>query len=933
MAADLDATSQRLIKTKLSIPQRRRSLVLRPRLFSLLSQGISRSLTLICAPAGYGKTTLLVDWIDCLHQKEEKDHPSICWLSLDEEDNDPALFLNYFIAAWENNNLLQGEESRALLLTLPALPIRSVMGALVNDLSNFTAPIWFVLDDFQYITNQTIQEGIAFFLDHLPAHVHLVIATRSDPPLALARLRARNQLVEIRANDLRFTPNEAADFLNQSMQLPLSKEDISTLEVRTEGWIAGLQMAAVAMEGLSRQTGAEPEAVSQGIPEPARLDLTKFVQGFSGSHRYILDYLSEEALNRQPADVQRFLAWTSLLDRFCAPLCEALIDDPRIPSREMLAYLDKANMFLIELDTQATIHGDQCWYRYHHLFTDLLRARLKQSQPAMIPQLHLRASIWFEQNGLVVEAVRHSLAAHDDERAAELIERYGPTRWSKSDTTIMMLTMHLEPEILIAHPKLGIYRAWILIASGQIPTAVLLLKDLKGTVSQKNLPLSSNWMSGCIDLFLVYASSPLNGNQQTPLPDLEAPEALLAFEAMPVEDTGLHNIADFLLAILLGRQGEIDRPAEILIHCIERDAAVKGTTAVPLAVPLLARTLLMQGRLHDAADLCQEYLKPVTQKGIEYFYNAGSIHIILGEVLREWNDLEEAEAQIREGIRVNETWQVTSSISLGYAALARVQETRGDFDGALDTLQKMEAMLADRTRPPDLEGELRALKIRLWLATGDLARAVAWADHFPIQQPIRPIEETDYLTAARVRLAEKNYPAAEHILEMLDQTPGIEKRVNRKIKIDLLIACALAGQNQMHQALQLLETYLSLAKREGHMRIFLDMGQPMKELLQVYLGLRTSDHQAYAQKLLDEFLTHRQDPTPGNQQPVLIEPLTNREREVLRLMGAGFSNHQIAENLILSEGTIKFHMHHILEKLEVRSRTAALVKAKELKLI
>jgi LuxR family maltose regulon positive regulatory protein len=341
----------------------------------------------------------------------------------------------------------------------------------------------------------------------------------------------------------------------------------------------------------------------------------------------------------------------------------------------------------------------------------------------------------------------------------------------------------------------------------------------------------------------------------------------------------------------------------------------------------------MQGHLHEAADLCQEYLKPIVQKGSEFFYNAGSLHIILGEVLREWNHLDEAEAHIREGIRVNEYWKVTSSVSLGYAALARVQETKGNFDDALNTLQKMEAMLTGHTRPPDLEGELRALKIRLWLATGDLARSVAWVDHFPIQQSIHPIEETEYLTAARVRLAEKNYYEAQHILEMLDKTPGIEKRVNRKIKIDLLMACTLAGQNQVSQALQLLETYLSLAKTEGHIRIFLDMGQPMKELIQRYVGTRAASHQAYAQKLLDEFPTSEQEPTLENTQPVLIEPLTPREREVLSLMGAGFSNHQIAESLVLSEGTIKFHMHNLLEKLEVHSRTAALVKAKELKLI
>ncbi len=928
MVPSPDLLHSPLIKTKLSAPQRRASLVQRPRLLSLLSDTCSKTLTLICAPAGYGKTTLLIDWLACLLQKEEHSHSPICWLSLDDGDNDVTLFLNYLIAACENETPHIGAASSALLLTFPTPPLQAVLGALINDLCNLTKPIWFVFDDYQFITNKIIHEGMDFFLDHLPAHVHVILATRSDPPLPLARLRARNQLIEIRADDLRFTPNEAADFLHQTMHLPLSNEDISILEARTEGWIAGLQMAAVAMHGLTRQVVTDP----QGNPEPAHLDLTKFVQGFSGSHRYILDYLSEEALNQQPADVQRFLAWTSLLDRFCAPLCDALLADPEIPSpampsRDMLAYLDHANLFLVGLDTQATIEGDPYWYRYHHLFTDLLRARLRQSQPAMIPQLHLRASRWYEQNGLELEAIRHSLFAKDHERAADLIERHGPSRWSKSDTNIMMLAMHLPQEVLIAHPRLGIYRAWILIASGQIPAAILLINDLKERIDRKGDQPPFGWMRAYMDLLLAYAINPADRNQPTPLPDLQA------LEAMSEEDTGLHNIADFLSAILLGRQGEMDRPAEILIRCIQRDASVKGTTAVSLAIPLMARTRLMQGRLHEAADLCRTYLKPVTQKGTKFFYKAGSLHIVLGEVLREWNDLEEAEAQIREGIRVNEPWQMTAFDTLGYTALARVQETRGDTDGALNTLQRLETMFEDRAKPPDLEGELRALKVRLWLATGDLASAVAWANHFPIQQPPHPLQETEYLTAARVRLAEKNYRETQRILQVLDQTPGIEKRVNRKIKIDLLMACTLAGQNQMSQALQRLERCLSLAEPEGFIRVFLDIGEPMKELLQVYLGTRVAVHQTFAQKLLDGFPSKWQAPAPGNKQPILTEPLTPREQEVLSLMGAGFSNRQIAENLVLSEGTIKFHMHNILEKLEVHSRTAALVRAKELKLI
>ena len=472
-----------MIKTRISAPRLRANLVSRPRLLHLLDRGTTRALTLICAPAGYGKTTLILEWIASL---EKTGAAALSWLSLDPGDNDPSLFLSYLVATLENENPQLGGEARAMLSAFPPPPFQSVLGALINDLLAADLPIRLVLDDYQYISNPVIHEGMAFFLERIPAGVHLIIATRSDPPLLLARLRARDQLVEVRADALRFTPDEVTEFLNRAMGLSLSYEDISALETRTEGWIAGLQMAALSMQG--------------------RTDVSGFIQAFSGSHRYILDYLAEEALNRQPAEVQQFLSWTSILDRMSAPLCDAVLGDAKEPAREMLAYLDQANLFLIALD------DIRCWYRYHHLFADLLRARLKQSQPGLALTLHLRASEWFEQNGFAVEAVQHSLSALDYERAADLIERGGPGAWSSGDPSLLMLMDRLPAPVLHTRPKLCIYQAWMLAAQGQSQNTLPLLEDLKQQISSGEDTPERRWMLAFIDLLGAY-SAPQAGEQ------------------------------------------------------------------------------------------------------------------------------------------------------------------------------------------------------------------------------------------------------------------------------------------------------------------------------------------------------------------------------------------------------------------------------------
>ena len=890
-----------LLKTKLSVPPLRESFVSRPRLLSLLSEGAGRTLMLICAPAGYGKTTLLAEWIASFSYNKEPAGQNICWLSLDEGDNDSVRFLNYLVAAFENANIGVSTEIWTILNSFPPPTPQAILTLLLNQFEHLSFPITLVLDDYQFISNPEIQECLTFLLDHAPSNLHLVIATRSDPPLPLPRLRARNQLVEVRADALRFTLDQVTDFLSQVMQLSLSVEDISALETRTEGWVTGLQMAALSLKG--------------------RPDVSQFIQKFSGSHRYILDYLAEEVLNLQSIEIQQFLMFTSILDRFCAPLCSVVVGESELLSRETLEYLDRANLFLIALDDEKN------WYRFHHLFADLLKARLLQDQPGIVPELRRRASVWFEKNGDIAEAIQQSFFSHDYEHAAELIEQYGPTRWSISDTSIMLMADRLPPEMLLARPRLGIYQSWIMVSQGQRSAAIRLLIDLRQQIPRNDLNPEYRWMRSYVELLLAYAPDPASEQAKIVLQDYQV------FDEMPEQDLGLRNTADILYAMLLTRRGELEAPADILLQCVQRDVTAKGTTGIPMAVPFLARIRLMQGRLHEAATLCRTYLKPVTERGKKFFYTAGSLNIVLGEVLREWNELGSAEEQIREGIQANKLWKNIFTDALGYSALARVQEAKGDLGEAFETLDKLEEMFANRTKPADWETELRSLRVRLWLADGNLASASEWADNFPVNELSNLPQELDYLTIARVRLAQGKYHEAQQISELLDRTPGLEKRINRKIKIGLLLASALSGQNKLSEALRVFETCLALGESDMHMRVFLDGKDATREILLAYLRSPTAKHKTYAQKLLEAFPGSPEGLLSEKSQAVDMDALTPRERDVLHLMAEGWSNRQIAEKLVLAEGTVKFYVHTVLEKLQVHSRTQAILIARERNLI
>jgi LuxR family maltose regulon positive regulatory protein len=802
----------------------------------------------------------------------------------------------------------------------------AILTSLINDLltpagdfgkTTHAREMVLVLDDYHVISNPEAHATVTFLLEHCPGALHLVIASRSDPPLPLARLRARGQLAELRAADLSFTGQEAGRFLNEAMDLGLDTAAVAVLEERTEGWAAGLQMAALSLR--------------------SRSDVAGFIAGFSGTNRFILDYLLEEILAGQPEEIVQFLLYTSILDRLCGPLCDALWAGERWPgtgsraevelpvdprsairdSRSILDYLETSNLFLVPLD------DERAWFRYHQLFTDLLRTRLEQTQPGLIPQLHERASVWLEQHGLIPEAVQHCLAAGEIDRAAGLIQRYGPARWAESDLSVIRLADRLAPAVLLAWPSIALYRAWLHILQGHTAEAHLLLKNMA-----EHIPAAgpdSAWIHTLIAVGLAFLSRRSDPAGLAPLPAVED------LEAIPAGEPILRDAADALYAMTLGRRGEFERAEELSLRCIRREKNPLGAlSAVPNLVPFLASIYILQGRLHAAASLCRQYLDPIRAQGNRFVYIAGIVNIVLGDVLCEWNFLDEAEQQIRAGLRANEPWQNIITQAFGLLALARVLQARGDFAGALRAVEEFETRLEGQTGPFEYAEDQRTLRVRVQLAFGDLQSAARWAEQIQRSEDFRRHPKRYRLTLASICLAQGRFDEAEKILTEIAATAPAGNSLNRRIQTQLLLAAAAAGQGRAPEAMQILETCLDLAEPEGYLQTFIEIGEPVRDLLAAYLRLAAPGHRLYARKILEAFPPSGSAKTAGEQPGGLVEPLSERELEVLQLIALGKTNQEIAGRLVVARGTIKAHAANIFRKLDVDNRTAAVARARDL---
>jgi LuxR family maltose regulon positive regulatory protein len=880
-------------------------MVSRPRLLEQLDQGLAGRLILVSAPAGFGKTTVLSEWIA---DRELR----VAWVSLDEGDNDPVRFGRYMVAALQAVVPQVGKAAHDWLRAPQPPPLESVLTLLINDLCLVSEELVLVLDDYHTLGAGAVHQAVAFVLDRLPPSLHLVIATRADPPLPLSRWRSRDQMTEVRADDLRFTFAETTEFFGRVMGLGLSSDEIATLEERTEGWIVGLQMAALSLRG--------------------REDASAFVQAFSGSHRYVLDYLVAEVIDSQPPQIQQFLLQTSILDRLSGPLCEAITGQSG--GQSMLERLESANLFLVPLD------DERRWYRYHHLFAGLLRAKLTQTRGDQhLEMLHTQAAGWYEASGFLGEAIHHALAAHDYDRAAQLIESMSESAWLNGEFYRLLGWIQALPrELTRSRPWLCIWYTWALLQSGTVQGVEALINDAV-RVSADWLPSQpanarpdTQALMDQITALRVISASCLRHN-----PGETLKLASRALELPPVENRMSSLIARCEVLYNVGfayyLAGELHK-AEQTYQEAKRTAHKIGfllrDTLVTHKLALIQQVI---GRLHQPYHLYQETLAFMQEQGKEEFFGTGYLCCGMSHLLYEWDCLEEAQQMVAESLRLNEMAQVPHLFIDSYNAQARLFIAQRDLDAAQTALQKAASLIQKYYCWPEVIAMNESCQVRLWLAKGDLTSAIRWAKGRQSADSEAPCftQEWSEIVRARVLIAQELLDEAASLSERLARSAEAGGRNGRLIEILVLQAIALHAQNRVTHALTVLEKALSLAEPEGYVRVFVDEGPPMVALLRQ--AASRSIVPGYTNRLLAVLGEEPRGTAKGKPIPALIEPLSERELEVLRLVADGLSNQEIADALILTVGTVKAHVHNIYGKLSVRGRTQAIALTRELHLL
>jgi len=929
--------SEPLLHTKLFIPLTRYNLVPRTRLIEKLNGGLmmGRKLTLISAPAGFGKTTLVSDWITNCKCKA-------AWLSLDKGDNDPVRFLSYLIAALQTIEKNFATGVLAVLQSPQPPPIEASLTLLLNEISAIQENFILVLDDYHEIDSEHIDQALTFLLDHMPPQMHLVITTREDPSLPLSRYRARGQLTELRVTDLRFIPEESSAFLNQIVNLKLSAEDFVSLETRTEGWIAGLQLAALALLAM------------QG-----REDTARFIQAFTGSHRFVLDYLVEEVLSHQSEQVRSFLLQTAILERLCAPLCNAV--NMREDGKEMLDILERHNLFLIPLDEK------RHWYRYHHLFADVLQAFLTEARPDQVSGLHQRASVWYEKNGLLPDAIRHALAAKDLDRAAGLIELAWPaTEERRIQSTLWLGWVKTLPEdMFINHPVLNVNYAFALLGIGEMEAAEIRLKDaerwLKPETESQGMIVTDKEqfksMPESIAIGRAYIAQAFGNIHET------IKYTCQVLELVPEGDSYRREQAALMLGMTYWATGDLKAAELVFADQTKRLWTIGNIPDAISTTVVLADIRTALGHLQEAISTCEELLQLIINQGNQNFPGAADLYRELSDLYLEQYDLKAADQHLKKSKELGEKSELPVWRYRWYFSLARFNKTRGNLDGALEFLNEAEK-LHIRTPLPDLY-PISAMKTRIWVAQGRLTKALDWVKEQRLSADDRLsfLREFDHITLARILIAkyqddqsEDTIHEARRLLDRLLQAAEEGNRIGAVIEILVLQTLTLQAQGDIKTAHATLTRALSLAEPGGYIRIFVAEGKPMAALLarleSAGESLRLKE---FTLKLLSAFDVHKEflpfASTPAGKnrsslssqsliehkirlaKDILVEPLSERELEVLRLLKTDMSGPEIARECMVSLSTVRTHTQNIYTKLGVNNRRAAVRRAEELELL
>lgn len=811
-----------LLKTKLYIPSPPSPRVIRPHLIDHLGEVENKALTIISAPAGFGKTTLLAEWI-------AQSPLPIAWLSLDNGDNDPYRFLSYLISALESVDEGIGREAQQIMQSPQLAPPYIVLTSLMNDLGKVNGHFVLVLDDYQLIIEHAVHEAVAYSLDHAPANMHMIISTRADPPLQLGRLRASDQILELRTRDLRFDSEEATTFLNDVMRLGLSGEDIDTLETRTEGWVVGLKMAALSLKGHE--------------------NASEFIRAFSGSHRYVLDYLVEEVLGRQPAHLRTFLLSTSILEKLNGPLCNALMSDEWRGSGEtgqaILEYLDRNNLFLAAMDDELR------WFRYHHLFADLLRAQLQKSLGNRgVTQLHLRAADWHEKNGLILEAIHHASMASDDEMVERLIKQNYLEMMNRGEMSWIRFWMgNLSREMVHRRPWLCLYEAMNRSWFGQLEAASVLLDEAEKRIRATGAFSNVQSMLG----YHAYVKSRVTAMRGDTGRAIKF--CLAACESVPEDSLDLR--IDF--SITLGYEyflcGDFSNASRILNEMIQIGSVAGAVNNPVAAYCLLARMQMYQGRPNEADGLLKEAAKMIHEADGQYRGALGLVEVETAALLCEWNDVEAALIRVKKGLELLPWWGKADDFCLAYITLARIQYARGNPAEAAEATEKAVQLVQTCGVFSEACSAVEAARVKLWLMQGDWDSVDGWMAHhkrFTPRDSFRYEDELPCITLARVFIARNQPKEAIHLLTVLEETARSGGRKGRLIEIMALKALALQATGATTRAVKALMKCLSLVEAEGYMRVLLDEGQPILKLLERLKAAQlTPQLESYANHLLE----------------------------------------------------------------------------------
>ena len=912
-----------MLETKFYLPRSRPGALPRTRLMDMLDRGMSAKLTLVSAPAGFGKTTLLAQW---LQRRAQLAHggPSVAWVSLDAGDSEPRLYWSYVVTALQTAAPQVGEQELVLLQAADPPPVQQLLITLLNDLAALPTDVMLVLDDYHVIESREVHEAMAFLLENAPPRLHLLITSRADPAVPLARLRARGELVEVRATDLRFTPDEAASYLSDAMGLTLTAGEITKLEHRTEGWIAALQLAALSIQ--------------------KREDVAAFVESFTGDDRYIVDYLVEEVLRHQPAHVQTFLSRTSVLDRLNGPLCDALTEQGG--GKATLESLDRANLFIVPLDS------NRRWYRYHHLFADVLRARLHDEDPELVRELHRRASGWHESHGERAEAIRHSLVAADFERAAELVEREVPvTRRQRRERALLRWLEALPHEVFRSRPVLSVAYAGTLLSTGTVDGVEQRLLDAERwlTTAKTTDPASAGASKKAavdeselrqVPAWVAIYRAALALIQGDPL--ATAAHARRALTFLEDVDQFASAAASALLGLASWGQGDLEAAHEAYARCsllFRQTGHVSDVLACAITLAAIETT---QGRLGQAMSTYEQALRLAVQQQATQgaaLRGTADMHVGMSEVHLERDDLRAARHCLQLSRELGEHNGLPQNRYRWRVAMAHVREAEGDLDAAAELLDE-----AERTYVGDFAPDVRAvsaLKACVRIKQGQLDEAFSWANQqvLSVDDELSYLREFEHLTLARMLLArfgserrQQDLEDADRLLERLLDTADKGRRTGSALKVLVLQALARQLRGDIAAALVPLKRALELAAPERYARVFLDEGPPMTALLRAAGAAKIEP--AYVNGLLGA----RQGVPPvelhsSTAGASLIEPLSERERQVLRLLATDLGGPDIARELVVSLSTVRTHTRSIYAKLDVTSRRAAVRRADELDLL